>query len=1062
MQYARLALLLPALLVTSAAAGACGDDEATGSTAAASGLPSGVGGGGGSTSPAGSGAGAPAGTGSGGDAGVGGQGGSPGPSPGVAVFEERVQPALAEACGSCHVGPRFAFASLLRAGDAFTAAESAANYDVFYDLLSLDAPGQSRLLAKMLGPDAEGGMAHAAGAVAGPGDAVFDEVAAWIEVEKAFSCADCGTTAEVAWLAVVEQPELFWALAADPFRSDHGLRDRARILMQPMDPATLQPQGEPVDFLGDGFCGADGRCDFASLAVSHAGDRLAFACRLSLEGADWVNEVRWNICVAEIGDDGRAVNPRFLLPGAQRHQGSTVARSDPFGVRVDGEALKGPYDLHFQTRRRRDATPAFSPDDERIYYASQGPDPRTGAQATQAYHGFEHLDHIVAVNVDGSDPRTIYVNEGGVADHPFFLRNGNVAFHTWNLERMDRHLYQQSRADGMGEIPALLGRTQGPNMWGQAVQLANGGILGATGRRRSAIENYVLFFGDHTLGTGLDPSIAPLAILDTTVFEQVLDFPTGYCESPPDGPSCAIDQFYADPSYAPDGRAFIAHNPERTYVSQGEDMFLGYASGSTPEEQVESMRAFVPHRLGVSLVDHRGAVTRVLEPPAGKALRWPAWVGRRQPPRVQAWTADESEDTAEIHVADVPLWLGFARQNDTTHKANDMAVLDRVVALRVLEKDLAGNFCLSDARPYRYAANDGAHDHPTHLGKNNSTGYTRLVVAADAGGDAWGDVPLAADRSVRLTVPAGKLLLFQGIDADGHAIAQRSRLLAMPPGTRSDASVRREQYDAQCMSCHGTLTADATFRGLSEIDLVDNPGLDYATVAAAAAPADVAGATRRPATFLAAMRPLLDERCVSCHSGGSPAAELSLEAEYSSSGNYPAGKWATEAGLADPAYLAFVPPESRVPAYNYSVSFAWNFREDEAPYKEHPAYAPLIAAHAPLGGLAPWDPAYQNLFAHGESRWVYLGSYYDANFGRSDRLGGLSSDAWLIEILTGRDLDPTRSFGGLDHTGFLDEAEAREVMAVIDVGFPYAARCDDRTVPSGPNAGQPWGEPSPP
>ena len=73
------------------------------------------------------------------------------------------------------------------------------------------------------------------------------------------------------------------------------------------------------------------------------------------------------------------------------------------------------------------------PDDARVYLSSQGPDPRTGANGTQAYHGTEHLGHIIAANVDGTDLRTIYVNEGGVADNPFFLRNGNVG------DRESRH-----------------------------------------------------------------------------------------------------------------------------------------------------------------------------------------------------------------------------------------------------------------------------------------------------------------------------------------------------------------------------------------------------------------------------------------------------------------------------------------------------------------------------------------------------------------------------------------------------------------------------------------------
>jgi hypothetical protein len=238
-------------------------------------------------------------------------------------------------------------------------------------------------------------------------------------------------------------------------------------------------------------------------------------------------------------------------------------------------------------------------------------------------------------------------------------------------------------------------------------------------------------------------------------------------------------------------------------------------------------------------------------------------------------------------------------------------------------------------------------------------------------------------------------------------------------------------------------------------------GLDYATEASSKPAADLRQALEKPTHFLGAIRPLLDQKCVSCHSGSSPAGELSLEKEYSTTGNYPAGKWATTPGLADPAYLAFVPASARVPAYNYSVSFAWNFREDENVYKSSAEWGSLIASHAPLGKLAPWDPAYQNLFAVDGSTFRYLGGYYNTNFGRSDRLGGLSSDAWLIEILTGQDIDPVHQFTGTDHTGFLSNAEVREIEAVIDVGFPYMGRCDDRTVQTGPNAGKPWGDPNP-
>src|SRR5262249_29682782 len=152
------------------------------------------------------------------------------------------------------------------------------------------------------------------------------------------------------------------------------------IMLRKIDPMT-KTLGPPIDFLGDTFCGADGHCDFEHLASNHAGTQLAFECRLSLDaGQEWVGDVRWNICIADIGPDGKAINPRFLMPEERRQKGGTLARSDPFGITQNGNALKGPWDVHFMTRRRSDRGPVFSPDDTRIYLSSQGPDPRSGAK----------------------------------------------------------------------------------------------------------------------------------------------------------------------------------------------------------------------------------------------------------------------------------------------------------------------------------------------------------------------------------------------------------------------------------------------------------------------------------------------------------------------------------------------------------------------------------------------------------------------------------------------------------------------------------------------------------
>jgi hypothetical protein len=981
------------------------------------------------------------------------------------LWEHSVQPALAADCAPCHVGSRFGFTGLQGDPVAFSLADTEANRERFRDLISLDHPPASRLIAKALGGGHPGGHVHGGGAAMEIGSALHGAIIEWISEEKAEGCADCGVTAPVQYLAYVEQPRIFWALERDPARSDHGQRDRARILMQPLRPETLRPVGPPVEFLDPSFCGSDDRCDFGHLAASHDGSMLAFECRMAEpdEVQSALSQARWNVCIAGVGPDGRAVNPRLLRPGS-RYSGETMSRSDPFGLYTEsGRPLKGVYDHHFQVRRRDDLTPVFGPDDEWVYLSSRGLDPRTGSDGTRTYHGFEHVNNIIAVRTDGSEERSVYRNEGGQADFPFFRRNGNLVIHTWNLERMDRHLYTQATADGMMELPVLLGRVQGENRWGKAVELAGGNILGMTGRRRAAADNYVPFLGDHTLGAGIVDNPPAITVLDIEAHEQIAPFPNGYCRTPPDGENCVIDRWYGDPSYAPDGRAFIAHNPEPTHVLQGEGMYLGYSSGNTLDERLDSMFPYTPRKLGVWLIDSSGELEQVVAPDDGFMLRYPVWVGRRQAPRVQPRVTDETQDSATLHIADVPLWLSFRRGPDHTggnSKARHMERLDGIVALRVLSKVIDGNACLDDGRPYRFAVNAGWYDHPTHLGINNATGYRHLRAPTGAGGNGFGDIPLEADGSVSLRLPADELLLFQGVDADGHVVHQHSRVFSVPPGHHINTSVKREQYASQCASCHGVIDSAQTFVPLTSFESVPFVAMDFDTDAAALAPVDLtaAQAESRLLTFENRLRPLLDRDCVSCHSGAAPAGELSLESEYSPTANYPAGRWQENRWSHD-QYRNFVPESERIPGYNYSVAWSWLMRQDQNEYKSDPLYAPLLAGYEPVGELAPWDPAYQNLFANDGSVLVYLADFLHSSFGRSDRIGGNSSGSWLVEILSGRELSPQRDFTGPDHTGYFSEHELRDLMGLIDIGFPYMSRCDDRTVPSGPHAGLPWGDP---
>ena len=336
-----------------------------------------------------------------------------------------------------------------------------------------------------------------------------------------------------------------------------------------------------------------------------------------------------------------------------------------------------------------------------------------------------------------------------------------------------------------------------------------------------------------------------------------------------------------------------------------------------------------------------------------------------------------------------------------------------------------------------------------------------LCMPESLGGNAFGDVPLRSDRSVRIRVPARRLLLIQGIDAEGSVVRQHARVFALPGGHDVDGSVTRAAYPSQCGTCHGNVDPGATFQGLASTADIPFVPLDVDTEAMRQPIVDLsaAGVTPRLATFLHTIRPLLDRACVECHSGASPAGELSLEDTYSTVGNFPAGRWATDPGASPPGYEDMVPASERVPAYNWSVAWTWFFQREDAPYRVSTELGPLISSFAPISALAPWDPGYQNLFAaNGIDRLRYLGGFRNSNFGRGDREGGNSRDAWLIEILSGRDVDPTLTFTGPDHTGFLTDAEIRDVMSVMDVGFPYMAHCDDHTVPSGPNVGEPWGD----
>lgn len=986
---------------------------------------------------------------------------------GYRLYQETVQPLLAERCSSCHLGERFAFASFDREGAEFTPQETAANYRTFVDLLSLDAPLQSRLLAKIVPAADPRAILHRAGPqIEGEADPLYQAIVAWAQAEKTEHCPGCGIAASKAFVAYVKQPEALWMMERQPVRTDRGERTGSRIMLQPVDPATAAPIGPVIDFLqgaANGFC-ADNDCDFGQIAANHSGTALAFECRVSAAGEAGINR-SWNICIAGVDADGKALEPAFLLPPDQLQAGRTISRTDPFGL-PEGFAAKGIYDKHFITRNSRDLTPAFTPDDEHVVFAGQRPDPRTGVASVQTYHGEFFVDNLISVHLSGQNPTTIYRNEGGTADLPFYRRNGNIVFHTWNLDRMDQHMYVQALADGMMEMPTLGGRLQGPNMWGKAFESNNGRIVGMTGRRRGELSNYAPFVFDHTLGISTTnvgfKEFSGFLHIPEGYIDEIGDYPNGFCpsearrEQAAETKNCYLSKLMVDPSYLPDGRALIAYNPEKTYIGEGERFYLSYAQGDTFEQALESARQYLPKKLGIGVMDQAGATQVLLPNDEGFMFRHPVWVGPRQHPRRQSLPVPTQ--TTDIHIADLPLWFSFQKLGNTQgRKVEELGIFDKIVAVRVLRKIGDSNACLYDDRFLRMTNIQASGLHPSVLGMIDATGYERYVLPEAAGGNAHGDIPLKSDFSVKLRVPAGELLLIQGVNAEGEVIVQHDRVFALPGGHEVDTSVRRADYYHQCASCHGVVGGSESIDSAYNIESL-TAEMSFDTMAQVEPAVDVGSGRLEELSYRSLLRPILDAKCISCHSGETPDGGLSLQETYSQTGNYPPSGWDASPSTSD-AYLSFMEGREKIPSPNFSVTFSWFFDDDHNEYKQ--AFSSEIADNRPLADVAPWDPGYQNLFRPGDGvSWYYLSDALNQTaFGRGFEVPSNAAKSFLIEVLTGRNNDSKRDFdGAIDHKALLSAAEVRAFMAVLDVGFPYTGRCDDKQIPSGPNAGQPWGE----
>jgi hypothetical protein len=120
-----------------------------------------------------------------------------------------------------------------------------------------------------------------------------------------------------------------------------------------------------------------------------------------------------------------------------------------------------------------------------------------------------------------------------------------------------------------------------------------------------------------------------------------------------------------------------------------------------------------------------------------------------------------------------------------------------------------------------------------------------------------GTVPVESDGSARFLAPAGKLLLFQALDAEGNAYQTMRSVTYLQPGER-----------VSCIGCHEHRTSAPLPQRSSPLAMSRQPSkID---------PGPWGG---RPFSYVEVVQPVLDQHCVRCHGGEKTEAELVLTGE---------------------------------------------------------------------------------------------------------------------------------------------------------------------------------------
>jgi len=138
----------------------------------------------------------------------------------------------------------------------------------------------------------------------------------------------------------------------------------------------------------------------------------------------------------------------------------------------------------------------------------------------------------------------------------------------------------------------------------------------------------------------------------------------------------------------------------------------------------------------------------------------------------------------------------------------------------------------------------------SHVANQPRIGYAN----AESARMFLGSVPVEADGSAYFRAPARKPLYLQAVDAEGRAVQGMRSVLYLQPGERRG-----------CVGCHEpAATSPVPRRTLSQARPPSRiePGPDGT----------------HPMSYLRLIQPILDNRCVSCHSAANPNTKVNLAA----------------------------------------------------------------------------------------------------------------------------------------------------------------------------------------